>query len=333
MRRKQRPRKKHLQSADSDLSLLARLKEVSPFQFEHLTYDLLVLSGLRNAVWRTPGPDAGRDIEGEVITSDMSESVVVQRWYIECKRYNTSLDWPTVYGKVAYAHNHGADYLLFVTTGTLSPRCREEISKRDMTRERPIVRVWDGPLLDIMVPRHPLLLVKYGLTKEQQLLAESMLPLVTLTSKVVQAAYGKASLHNPVDPTLEFSAALVDLISARIAGTYSWGRAAARRTVPQRDLYSWVKIKNNIKLEACDSYGLRALLSAARFFSGAREIIVSKSTNGLCQLHMGSGAKLQTVREALAPLALWSNLELRFAPEAIVVSLRQEDGYGGSAFN
>lgn len=43
-----------------------------PTSFENLVYDLASSAGLRNAVWRTPGSDEGRDIEGEITTIDFS---------------------------------------------------------------------------------------------------------------------------------------------------------------------------------------------------------------------------------------------------------------------
>src|SRR5688500_18811623 len=123
--------------------LLDDLKALDPTIFEHLVYDLLVLSGLRNATWRTPGADGGRDIEGTAIHADLSASVTHQKWYVECKRYEASVDWPTIYGEIAYADNHGADFLLICTTSSLSPRCKEEIQRRDALRQRLQVRYWD----------------------------------------------------------------------------------------------------------------------------------------------------------------------------------------------
>src|SRR6185503_13599865 len=101
----------------ADRRLIAQLRALTPTEFENLSYDLLVLSGLRNATWRTPGPDAGRDIEGEYLTVDLSETLSLERWYVECKHYTSAIDWPTIFAKIAYAQNHRADFLLLVTTG------------------------------------------------------------------------------------------------------------------------------------------------------------------------------------------------------------------------
>lgn len=48
--------------------LLDGMKTLSPTAFEHLIFDLMILTGLRNVVWRSPGADGGRDIEGDFLT-------------------------------------------------------------------------------------------------------------------------------------------------------------------------------------------------------------------------------------------------------------------------
>jgi hypothetical protein len=85
--------------------MLSKLKTLTPQDFENLTYDLLMLAGIRNLVWRTPGSDGGRDLEGLYNRVDFADGVVSEVWYFECKRYQSAIDWPTVFGKIAYAAN------------------------------------------------------------------------------------------------------------------------------------------------------------------------------------------------------------------------------------
>jgi len=133
-----------------------------PTSFENLVYDLASSAGLRNAVWRTPGSDEGRDIEGEITTIDFSGYYATTKWYIECKRYSTSVDWPTVWQKIAYADSHSADYLFIVTTAHLSPQCKTEISRWHGDRRRPAIRVWDAANLEQILLQHPRVLIKYA---------------------------------------------------------------------------------------------------------------------------------------------------------------------------
>jgi CheY-like chemotaxis protein len=159
------------------IALLQKLRAFPARRFENFVFDLLILSGLRNSVWRTPGADAGRDIEGDVLSADMSEHLSLERWYVECKRYRKSLDWPAVFEKIAYASNHNADFLLFVTTGVLTPRAKEEISRRATLKTRPVIRAWDATVLEGIVLRHPLLLRKYHLATDRVVPSATILPL------------------------------------------------------------------------------------------------------------------------------------------------------------
>src|ERR1700675_1626165 len=110
-------------------SFLKTLVDLTPTQFENLAFDLLTWRGMRNAVWRTPGADGGRDIEGAVDFRDLSGTIESSKWNVDSKRFTPSVDWPTVFEKVSYAKNHGAEYLLIVCTPSVSPRCRDEIEK------------------------------------------------------------------------------------------------------------------------------------------------------------------------------------------------------------
>src|SRR5258706_16433701 len=92
------------------------LTELTPLEFENLIFDLMTSRGMSNVVWRTPGADGGRDIEGQTTELDLSGTAVSRKWYVECKRYATSVDWPTIYPKLSYADSHHADFLLLCTT-------------------------------------------------------------------------------------------------------------------------------------------------------------------------------------------------------------------------
>jgi HJR/Mrr/RecB family endonuclease len=154
-------------------TIVDKLGALTPAQFENIVYDLVTSAGLRNAVWRTPGADGGRDIEGEMATTDFSGFSVNAKWYIECKRYAAAVDWPTVWGKIAYADSHGADYLLVVTTSSLSPQCKTEVSTWNAGRRRPAVRFWEGHNLEQVLAHYPRILVKHGLAGDTKLVPAS----------------------------------------------------------------------------------------------------------------------------------------------------------------
>lgn len=142
---------------------LTHLLALTPKEFENLTFDLLQSAGLRNMVWRTPGADGGRDIEGRYVINDLSGSITVQKWYVECKRYSSPIDWPTLFEKIAYAEVHQADYLLLVTTNNPSPQCETKISEWNAQRGRVQIRVWRGYEIDRLLEGYPVVATKFGL--------------------------------------------------------------------------------------------------------------------------------------------------------------------------
>ena len=190
------------------MNILAKLKKLPPRDFEHLVYDLLILKGLRNAHWRTPGSDEGRDIEGTFDAFDFSGQVRSERWYVECKRHSKTLDWPTVYAKIAYADVQSADYLLICTTASLSPQCKNQVGAYERARRMPRVRAWEGAWLEQMVADEPALLVKYRLTTAAKDRELGALPFLKALSKTAHQIYGESK-----KPTrsIELAAALAEL--------------------------------------------------------------------------------------------------------------------------
>lgn len=224
---------------------------------------------MSNVSWRTPGADGGRDLEGQHLHVDLSGEIRLESWYVECKRYSSSLDWPTVFGKLAYAENAGADFLLLCTNSTLSPACKNEVSRRESRRLTPKIRAWEGPQLERLIARESILLAKYNLS-EGASLETSALPLLRLAAKSSDAAYGAAVLAGICHPALEFSAALLELATALLDNGIRSG--AGRRFLPARDLYSWAHTTDRDgSPKDFDSYGVRALLAAARFLSRGKE--------------------------------------------------------------
>jgi len=305
--------------------LLQKLNRLTSIVFENLIFDLVLLRGMLNVSWRTPGADGGRDIEGQFIATDLSEAISVQRWYVECKKYSHSLDWPTIYGKIAYADNHNADYLLIATTSFLTPRCKEEIARRENDRKRPVLRYWDGTSLENIVCRYPILLLKFGLDSGQTIEGESIFPLLKLSSKSIQSAYGSASLKKQIEPSLELSAAIVDLASARLKEQSKWGLKGCKRFLAERDAYSWVSVDDNVTIEQCDSYGLRALLSAVHFCFPNEEVHLKSSSEGHFEIPIQSRRISDVFYNCVVQIALWSNLEIIDRGDKVIVCVRENE--------
>ena len=107
------------------------LLDLSSTEFENLIFDLVKIKGAENVSWRTPGADGGRDIDSYIYETDFSGVVHPKKWYIECKRYASSVDWPTIYSKLAYAVSNNADYLLMCSTSKYTPIALNEVEKHN----------------------------------------------------------------------------------------------------------------------------------------------------------------------------------------------------------
>jgi hypothetical protein len=242
--------------------LVAGLKKLHPEQFENLTYDILLLSGVQNLRWRTPSADGGRDLEGEFVSVDFSGHTDRQRWYIECKRYAKSIDWPTLYEKLTIAINHQADYLLLVTTANVSVPCRDEIQRHNERRGVQI-RVWPFYYLDQLLTIHGQVAVKYGLVKSPQSLHVDFAKIIEELKKLAQATYAATEFgQKPVD-RITLIAALTELISARIEDSRKHGRFVNDRFKPDRDTYDWCK-PAPLAAANFDSTSLRAALATIK---------------------------------------------------------------------
>lgn len=288
-----------------------KLNQLSSTQFENLTFDLLVLSGLRNAVWRTPGTDAGRDIEGEYHVTDFSESVRTEKWYIECKRYSSSIDWPTVYKKIAYSTNHNADFLLFVTSSYISPRCKEEIQKWNLKRDSLKLRFWDGANIGRFLNRFPELSIKYGLTDELSIQNESILPILLILSKAIQSTYSNSVFGNNDNSPIELSASLVDMISARLSEIDNGiSFLSNKRFKQERDSYDWCTI--NADLSKLDGYGVRCVFCAIKFCFN-QEVVVNhqKDNDNVFSVELRNYKRSQVFDDIVKHIMIWSNIEVR----------------------
>lgn len=244
------------------MKYIEKVKALSAVEFEHLVYDLLLLMGMGNVSWRTPGADGGRDIEGVLTNVDFSGSSTTEKWYIECKRYDAAINWPTLYQKIAYAQNHETDYLLLCTTSTPSAKCRDEIKIWNEKNLKPLVRVWDGAELEVLLGMQQALLVKYKLDDVVIERSSALNPILTELAKTVQQLYGGfvAELDNNSD-VIEYAAALSEF-SLLVSEKYGFDRVFRDKAINvERDIYEWCVLDKLDEGFRWDVYSLRVLLT------------------------------------------------------------------------
>jgi len=193
----------------------SKLDQLSPTAFENLVFDLVRISSVKNLVWRTPGPDGGRDLQGEFTDVDFAGTSRTSKWFIECKRYSSTISWPTVWEKLAYADSHQSDALLIVSTATFSPQCLNEIENWSGGKRSPSIRVWPRNELIYRLELNPAVAFKYGLIEKPDISADAMADLALHLSKMCQSAASAVSFGLPSDRYASTSMALAELLYTR----------------------------------------------------------------------------------------------------------------------
>lgn len=281
---------------------------LAPDQFENMTFDLLQAAGLRNLVWRSPGADGGRDIEGTFTSIDFSKHYQHQQWYVECKRYSSSIDWPTVWQKIAYAESRAADFLLLVTNSNPSPNCENEIKAWNDRRGSATVRVWRGYELEGILKNYPHVAAKYGLLGKSTDAELSLQSLMFEAMKLAQSAYVGQELSVSNVSALETSAALAELISSRYSQLRLYGRIIVESSAsPPR--YNWLSWAG--PATCWDEVGLRALLTMARHITGSTSIIAHSDGSALTLSLTNSRFEVSEAAEkCFVELASWVDVEI-----------------------
>ncbi|HTU10154.1 MAG TPA: restriction endonuclease [Allosphingosinicella sp.] len=286
------------------------MSDLSPTEFENLTYDLLQLMGINSLVWRTPGSDGGRDIEGVHRSVDFSGGVALERWYVECKRYGTSVDWPTLWKKLAYADAANADFLLLVTTSNPSPQAETEITKWNTQRGVVKLRVWRGYDLDRILGAHPSLTAKYGLRDSSQIVGPEFLPLAVAIMKISQANYVADAFETDFEPGLEAAAALSELVTFRLENLRQYGWFIAGTPCTAAPDYQWLDWTGPVG--SWDDTGLRAVLTYFRYAVGGGSIRATTSDDGVELVSDAARCDLTAMAVAtLRDVAIWSRAELQ----------------------
>lgn len=303
------------------------LDELTPGEFENLTYDLVQAAGLRNLVWRTPGTDGGRDIEGDYLDREFSGGVSIQRWYVECKRYSSSIDWPTVWEKIAHADGLEADYLLLVTNSNPSPTCESRIGNWNKRRRDIQVRIWRGYELQQILRAYPSVMLKYGLIDATAPVDPHFSGLAAEVMKASQAANAAVEFGGDPVRSLQAASAISELISLRMEQIRSVGRVVTVERQEQPPDFAWLSWQGDAG--GWDAIGMRALAACFRYYTGAQSLSVKGTET--CATFTASGARVtisQTTEAIVAELARWANIELTSISSAGVMLLRKpyEDG-------
>lgn len=303
---------------------MKELIDLTPQEFENLVFDLLTLLGLKNCVWRTPGSDGGRDIQGEYIHSDISGYSQKEIWYVECKRYTGSVDWPTVWNKISYAEAQAADVLLIATTSSLTPQATDNLNNWNGNKKKPLIRAWSGAEMKNKLNIFPELQARYELVPDPfNNPARSVLPLIKILLKLNYSLSGSYVFLQDCSSQIETLNSLAGLLSKRIEDLESYNKVIFYKFNPEHDKYEWLHGGKIIEESGFDRYGIITVLSYIRLNLNVDKITIEK--DGVSLVVNNITISTQSFINDLATICLWTNFRIIINETKLILESREND--------
>ncbi len=128
---------------------------------EECVYWLLDAMGAKDLEWRTGGSgegaaDGGRDLEARFFTPAEDGELISQRWWIECKGREGTVEASEVKAAVNNALAfEGLDYIVIATNTQFSNPTRDWVREWQRKHPKPKVQLWDKAQLERYLSRHP----------------------------------------------------------------------------------------------------------------------------------------------------------------------------------
>lgn len=249
-----------------DKELLKRISELSPNQFENFVFDIIRILGFENVVWRTPGADGGRDIEGYLSITDPTGFNHVQKWHIECKMYKTSIRWPLIWDKLAHADSLGADVLFLVTNSMPSPSSESHINEWNRNKKVPKIRVWRGYNFPSVLRSNLDIAVAHGIITKNDAVFGFGSSIAQELAKLIHSAHGAIAFESKTNTGIESASALSELIQQRLQDLDNYGKFVKGSILTCSSLkdYGWFETKSfNTNTEESS---FRVLITLLRHF-------------------------------------------------------------------
>lgn len=299
---------------ESKLNLL----DLTPSQFESMTFDIVSALGLKNVVWRTPGSDGGRDIEGEYFISDLSGQYQCQKWYVECKRYTGSVNWPTIWEKISYAESNSADILLIATSSSLTPQAVDNVNRWNATGKKPIIRFWGEVDITSTLNLHPNIAAKYGLSPNDSANLKKFKSITDLLLKITHSI--SPEIGNISNEKLYVVHAISELLIFRIDDVNESG-GYYFRAHHSEDEFDWFNYCGN-DIRSFDKHSLRAVLSYINFILKNNFNLANVKK---CCIELNINRELiESERNHLLSISLMSNFLVRFEAQKIHLEVTKE---------
>ena len=140
--------------------------DISPAEFENLIFHLVDEMGFSNLVWRKGGEgnsatDGGRDLEATFWRIEPVTSHEMKFWY-EVKYRTNQLERSQVQKAILDASaSQNIDCLVIVTNSTVSNPCLDWIRDFQRKQARPVIAVWQGHDLELILRKNPRTLARF----------------------------------------------------------------------------------------------------------------------------------------------------------------------------
>lgn len=288
---------------------------LTPENFENMTFDIVTALGLRNSVWRTPGSDQGRDIEGDYFISDLSGQYQRQKWYIECKRHTSSIDWPTVWNKIAYAEAHNADILLLVASSSLSPQAIDQVRIWNDSNKKPIIRFWGKTEIITKLNLYPQIAQKYGLKSAIDSKLDTFHSSIDLLLRITGSISPEIDKVSPQKLWLLHT--FSELISNRILDLKEGDRFYYKNH-NINDYFSWIDT-TKIDLQCFDRYSTRAIFAYLFFVMKEKPKITQNSPDSITLIQPRE--LIESERGHIRIISELSNFTVSIEPNNVILKL------------
>lgn len=294
-----------------------KIADLSPTELENLCFDLLLKLGLKNLVWRTPGRDGGRDLQGEHFVEDISGFTNRQSWYVDCKRYTNSVSWPTVWEKISFAESNSADILLIVTTSSLSPQAVDEVNKWNGKRTRLSIRFWNSVDLEARIKLFPEIAIKYGLSHNpEESKGLAILPLTRILLKFSNSAYScQVFGYGKKEKKLDVVYSISELIANRLSDLDRSKCISVYGFKAADDSFDWMRGGDVIEKYGFDKYTFRAVSSYIYEISSENDLNISERNN-VVYIEMDASIPTQA-QDDLINISLLSNFQVSFQENGV----------------
>lgn len=129
-----------------------KLLSLTPEQFEELCLLYIKSTGLwANPRWRKGGSDKGRDIEAEKVTKPDGVNTVIEKWFFQCKRYESGIGQQDIASAVEWADAERADYLVIASNSNLTNQCQDFLNIKKSQIHCKIVPWTDATFVDLLL--------------------------------------------------------------------------------------------------------------------------------------------------------------------------------------